>query len=88
MLNVLKVILLKVFSILPDSPFQSALADMDLSFVPTLNWFIPFDVCADIMQAWLVCVFVYYVFTLVKGLVNAFVSKAKVIAAIIGKFFV
>lgn len=80
MIDILKVILLKFFSILPDSPFQSALADMDLSFVPALNWFVPFDVCATITEAWLVCVGVYFIFMMVRGLITSFI-KSKVLGA-------
>lgn len=85
MINILKIILLKFFSILPDSPFQSALADMDLSFVPALNWFVPFDVCADITATWLVCVLLYFVFMMVKGIIQALI-KSKILGAILKVF--
>lgn len=85
MINILKIILIKFFSILPDSPFQSALADMDLSIVPALNWFVPFDICADITYAWLVCVLSYYIFMLVKGLISSLI-KTKILGAIIKAF--
>lgn len=85
MINILKIILLKFFSILPDSPFQSALADMDLSFVPALNWFVPFDVCADITSVWLVCVLLYFVFMLVKGIISSLIHS-KIIGAVLKVF--
>lgn len=85
MINILKVVLLKFFSILPDSPFQSALADMDLSFVPALNWFVPFDVCASITGAWLICVGVYFIFMMVKGIIHVLI-KSKILGAVIKVF--
>ena len=85
MINILKIIILKVFSVLPDSPFQQAYADMDMSFFPSLNWFLPLDICANITLAWLSCILGFYIFMLIKGIVMT-VIKSKVAKAVIAAF--
>lgn len=87
MINIIKIILLKVFSILPDSPFQKAFADMDMSFFPSVNWFLPLDICANITLAWLGCILVYYIFMLIKGLVMSFIKSKLMKAFIVKNFF-
>lgn len=87
MINLLKIFILQIFSLLPDSPFQEAFATMDTGFLPSLNWFLPVDICANIMLAWLDCILVYFVFVLIKNIVMA-VIKSKLAAAAIAKFFV
>lgn len=73
----IKLIMLAVLSILPDSPFQTAFADMDLSYLPTLNWFIPLDTCATVVTAWLACLLAYITFKLVyKLLLQKIISAA------------
>lgn len=86
MINIIKIIILKIFSILPDSPFQQGFADMDMSFFPSLNWFLPLDVCANITLVWLNCIMVYYIFVLIKGIVMS-VLKSKIAKALITAFF-
>ena len=55
---------------LPSSPFRGMFdsASVDSSFLATLNWFLPFDTCANMMLTWLDCVMAYYVFVIVKKL--------------------
>ena len=86
MINILKIFILKVFSMLPDSPFQQAFSEMDTSFMPSLNWFLPLDVCADITLAWLSCILGYFIFILIKGLVMTII-KSKIAKAVIAAFF-
>lgn len=69
MIKLIKIIILAVFNKLPDSPIQSALSDMDLSFLPTLNWFLPLDICASMFMAWLMCIVVYYIVVIIIKLV-------------------
>lgn len=85
LINVIKIILLKLFSMLPDSPFQIAFAEMDTDFIPALNWFLPLDICANITLAWVACMLAFYVFMLIKGLVVSFI-KSKIIKAVIAAF--
>ncbi len=86
MMSILYMIIEWVFSILPDSPFQSVVDGIvyEVDFLPQLNWFVPFDTCGDIFIVWLDCIVVYYVFVLVKKvvmdyLINIFMSAASVV---------
>lgn len=71
MITILKIIMIAIFEILPASPFQSMFdsAVLDSSLIETLNWFLPFDVCAGMMLTWLNCVLVYYAFVMIKKIV-------------------
>ena len=70
-ISILKIIIIAIFEMLPSSPFPAMFdsAVMDSTFLETLNWFLPFDVCANMMLAWLNCILVYYAFVLVKKIV-------------------
>jgi hypothetical protein len=72
-----------IFSILPDDPFKTIIDGVvyDVDYLPTLNWFLPFDICADLTLAWLSCILVYYLFVMVKKLVYDFVLQ-KVLSAV------
>lgn len=60
MLDVVVVILTSLISILPASPFISVLASLDkVDALGFLNWFIPFDVCCFILEAWGIAMGVY-----------------------------
>ena len=67
MLNLIKMLLMAVFELLPDDPFR------DVDFLPTLNWFVPFDICSTMLLGWLDCIVAYYVFILVKKVVLDYV---------------
>lgn len=71
MITILKIIMIAIFEILPASPFQSMFdsAVLDSSLIETLNWFLPFDVCASMMLTWLNCILVYYAFVMIKKIV-------------------
>ena len=71
MISLLKVLMIAVYEMLPTSPFRSMFdsAVVDSSFLAALNWFLPFDTCADMMLTWLDCVLVYYVFVIAKKIV-------------------
>lgn len=78
MVNLLKLLILAIYEILPTSPFpamfDNALADAD--FLSYLNWFLPFDICANMMLAWLDCLMVYYIFVFIKKILLDFtISK-------------
>ena len=76
MINLLKILILKLFSMLPDSPFTAYFESVDFSFYDHLNWFLPLDVCSDITKVWLVCVVIYYIWVIVvKKIVIAFTDK-------------
>lgn len=72
MVQLIKMILEKIYGILPDSPFQQAVGGIDMffgDFIPYLNWFVPFDVCLNVMTVWLGCISAYYIYSVVKKIV-------------------
>lgn len=77
MINILKIIFIAIFELLPTSPFQVMFDQLmiDFDFLPYLNWFLPFDTCSIMMLAWLDCILVYYAFVLVKKIVVDFILE-------------
>ncbi len=71
MISLIKMIIIAVFNLLPNSPFQQMFDSfmLDWDFMQYLTWFLPFDICANMMLAWLDCMLVYYVFMLTKKIV-------------------
>ena len=73
MLKLLSLLILALYAILPTSPVQKALADMetgmDANMLAYLNWFVPFDNARDITLVWLNCILAYYVYQMVKKIV-------------------
>lgn len=71
MISLIKMIIIAVFNLLPNSPFQQMFYSLmlDWDFMQYLTWFLPFDICANMMLAWLDCMLVYYVFMLTKKIV-------------------
>lgn len=71
MITLLKMLMIAIFDILPNSPFQQLIdgAFDEADFLPYLNWFLPFDICGNMMLTWLNCVLVYYAFVMVKKIV-------------------
>lgn len=71
MWKIIEVVIIAIYSILPDDPFVPILESIQVSgmeYLSFMNWFLPFDICADMMLAWLSCILVYYAFVLVKKL--------------------
>lgn len=77
MLKLLSLLILALYSILPTSPVQKALADMetgmDANMLAYLNWFVPFDNARDITLVWLNCILAYYVYQMVKKIVMDYI---------------
>lgn len=71
MISILKIIMIAIFEMLPTSPFPSMFDSVvvDSTFLATLNWFLPFDICANMMLTWLNCILVYYAFVVIKKIV-------------------
>lgn len=74
-LALLSLIITALYAILPTSPIQQAVSemDMDVNMLAYLNWFIPFDNARAITLIWLNCILAYYVFTLVKKIVMDYI---------------
>ena len=77
MLKLLSLLILALYAILPTSPVQKALADMetgmDANMLAYLNWFVPFDKARDITLVWLNCILAYYVYQMVKKIVMDYI---------------
>ncbi len=77
MLKLLSLLILALYAILPTSPVQKALADMetgmDANMLAYLNWFVPFDNARDITLVWLNCILAYYVYQMVKKIVMDYI---------------
>lgn len=71
MQKILFTIVSLIYNILPDSPFRTMIDGVvyEVDFLPTLNWFLPFDVCSKITLVWLDCILAYYVFEMVRKIV-------------------
>lgn len=72
MLNILKSFFTKIYDLLPGSPFQAFFADKSEileDILGWLNWFIPFDLCFKITEAWVIAVAAYYLFMVIKKII-------------------
>ena len=70
-LSVLKAIAVFVLALLPRSPFQSFINAVDsIPYLAQLNWFFPVSECLVVMQAWLTCVAVYYLYQMIMRYAN------------------
>lgn len=70
MIQILKIIVMKIFSVLPDSPFADMFANTDTGFLTYLNFFLPVDICSDIMLTWLACVLGVFLFFFARSVLN------------------
>lgn len=74
MINILKIVLLRLFNLLPDSPFRDFSKNIDMTDYQYINWILPVDICCNIMLGWLVCISVYYLFLIVKRFANKIID--------------
>lgn len=75
-ISLLKIAILGLLSILPDSPFGVYFEDAEFTYYEYLNWFLPFDICAEIFKTWLACVAIYFLWIIVlKKIVLVVVNK-------------
>lgn len=75
MLKLLSILIIALYSILPASPIQPVLSDMEMSadVLGWINWFIPFDNARLITLAWLSCIIAYYVYVMVKKIIMDYI---------------
>lgn len=86
MIALIKWVVLVIFNILPDSPFQQMLGQLSVEgdFLEYLNWFLPLDIVGNMMLAWLDCMLLYLVFKIVwKIVVGILLSKFKGLASLL-----
>ncbi|MBD5493994.1 MAG: hypothetical protein HDR12_06370 [Lachnospiraceae bacterium] len=87
MVNILKIVILKIIGMLPDSPISSYLDNVNADFFDYLNWFLPIDVCGMIFGVWLICIGIFYIYLIIKQITKLIIEGiAK--AASIATFFV
>lgn len=55
MMNLIKIVLIKILGIFPDSPFTDLATDIDVIYLQYLNWFLPLDICLNLMLIWANC---------------------------------
>lgn len=80
MITLIKWVVLVIFNLLPDSPFQTMLdgLSIDRTYLQYLNWFLPLDIMGNMMLAWLDCMLMYLVFKIVWNILVGFLlSKLK-----------
>ena len=86
MINILKIFIIKLFSMLPDSPFTSYFENVDWSFYDYLNWFLPIDICSNMLLTWLVCMMFYYIWeATLKKIIDFILDK---LLPLIAQFFI
>jgi len=66
LVNLIKILLLKIFGLFPDSPFSEYMEGMDTTFFEYLNWFFPLDTILNMFLIWVNCVLIVLVLMLVK----------------------
>lgn len=71
MIEALTSVLSAILSLLPSSPIVALLVMVDkIEILGMVNYFIPFDTCALMMNIWLGCVAIYYVVTHVDKILS------------------
>ncbi len=71
MTQLLKIIVMKLYLVLPTSPFSSVADGIrNFEFLPYLNWFIPFDRCLEVTALWCVTLAAVYNFDFLKDIVR------------------
>lgn len=74
--KILNKLLFSFFSLFPDSPFGVYSSFIDkYDILKFLNYFIPFDVCAEILTLWIAALTIFYGMSLVKKVINLATGK-------------
>ena len=81
MLAIVKIILLGLFRIIPDSPFSSFFTDADtMGYLQFLNWVFPLDTCVYILFIWTLSlpfvVIVCLIWVFLRDIVIGLIKKA------------
>lgn len=68
MIDIIINLLTAIINILPMSPFNNFISQAGkIDGLAILNWFIPFDIFLVMLEAWGVCMGLYYLYRLTKG---------------------
>lgn len=84
MIKLIKWVVLVIFNLLPDSPFQTMIDQLsvDGDILQYLNWFLPLDIVGNMMLAWLDCMLAYILFKIIWMIVKTFLlSKLKLLGS-------
>lgn len=66
LINLIKILLIKLINMLPDSPFEQYMEETGFDFFQYLNWVLPIDNCINITLGWVDCMLVVFVIVLIK----------------------
>lgn len=67
MLGIIVSILVSIVSILPASPFILITSQIEeIEFLGFLNWFIPFDICCVMLEAWGIAMAAYLIYKVIR----------------------
>lgn len=77
MIKLIKWILLTIIGLLPDSPFTQVISELSSSDLPLqyFNWFLPVDIIAVMIRAWISCMGLYLIFVIVKEIIVKLILK-------------
>lgn len=77
MIKLIKWVLLTIISLLPDSPFTSVIDGLTVDgfTLEYLNWFLPLDIAAVMVLAWVQCMGLYLVFVILKEIIVKLILK-------------
>lgn len=80
LINFIKIILLLVLELFPDTPFPDAVEGIDTSYLIYLNWFFPLDTCLNLFLVWVNCMLLILVIKVVwKIMLSKVMSLIKLI---------
>lgn len=66
LIKLIKILLLKIFGLFPDSPFPGYMDGMDTTFFVYLNWFFPLDTILNMFIIWVDCILIVLVLMFAK----------------------
>lgn len=71
MLDVILDLLTALINILPVSPFIAyAKYAEDIDLLGYLNWFVPFDIFSVMLESWVFCMGIYYIYRKSKSTIK------------------
>lgn len=65
LIKFIKIILLLVLGLFPDTPFPDAVDGLDTTYLVYLNWFFPLDTCLNLFIVWVNCMLLILVIKIV-----------------------
>ena len=86
----IKWLIMTIYNLLPDSPFQQMIENMELNqtYMEYVNWFLPIDIIGVMMLAWLDCILIYIVFRLVLWIMTKLVTLFISLVGNFAEFFI